>query len=318
MHGFTLVELMVALTISAILTAGAIQIFYSSRAGFRSNEALARVQENGRFSMNFLAQDVRGLAGFGCAQQPEVTSQLDSGGGFSITGPAIQGGEGTGIDIIRATGPSDSLTIRTADAKQTVGLSENIHAGENVKVTAPDPDVDKGDILMITDCANADVFQVSSPPSGSAITHNAGGSVSPGNNANDLSTDYARDGNVFPARETIYSLGTDAAGNPQLERAINGAAPEVLVDNVVDLQFRYGEDFDNDNVANAYIDASQVSEWDEVIAVRTRVTIRSNEQAITEDPVQLDFNGDGADEAAPDNRLYQTFTTTTAIRNRLP
>ncbi len=320
-YGITLIELMVALTISAILTAGAIQIFQSSRAGFRNNEALARVQENGRFSMDFLKKDVRGLGFGGCAQEPEVNSQLNSSASFDIDGPPIQGGEGTGINIITATGASDSLTLRGTTNKQNMNLSNNINSGENVQVQDPDPPVSNGDILMITDCENADAFQVTGNPSGSAITHNSGGGVTPGNNSDDFSTGYGDDANVLAAREATYRLATDADGNPHLERQINDEAPEVLVDNVVDMQLLYGVDPSSDNVPDAYLAADQVTTvgtWNDVVAVRARLTVRSNEQAIVADPVEIDFDGDGGTEAAPDNRFYQTFTTTIAIRNRLP
>ncbi len=315
-RGVTLIELMVALTIAAILTAGAVQIFQSARGGFRNNEALSRVQENGRFAVHFLTKEIRSADSFGCSQQPEVTSQLNSGGGFSFGGPTVDGTDGNGINIITATGASDSLTIRGTTTKQNLNLSNKINAGENVQVQEPNPPVKKGDILMITDCESADVFQVSSTPSGSAITHNSGGSVSPGNNSKDFSQGYGSDANVFSARVVTYSL-VDSGDGPQLVRERNGDT-EVLLDNVVDLQFLFGEDINNNNSPNYYVPANQVADMGRVVAIRSRITVRSNEQNITPEPMQIDFDGDGTTETAPDNRLYRIITATTAIRNRLP
>ena len=62
-RGFSLVELMVALLITLILLAGIGQIFLSSKKSFTIQDSLGRMQENGRYAMETLAQDVR-RAGF--------------------------------------------------------------------------------------------------------------------------------------------------------------------------------------------------------------------------------------------------------------
>ena len=62
-RGFSLVELMVALLITLILLAGIGQIFLSSKKSFVIQDSLGRLQENGRYAMETLAQDVR-RAGF--------------------------------------------------------------------------------------------------------------------------------------------------------------------------------------------------------------------------------------------------------------
>ncbi len=57
--GFTLVELMVALVLGMFLTAGVIQVFTSNQQTYRVTENLSRLQENGRFAIEFIARDVR-------------------------------------------------------------------------------------------------------------------------------------------------------------------------------------------------------------------------------------------------------------------
>jgi len=56
-HGFTLVELMIALVITLILMAGISQVFLSSKKSFTIQDTLARQQENGRFVLDTLGQD---------------------------------------------------------------------------------------------------------------------------------------------------------------------------------------------------------------------------------------------------------------------
>jgi type IV pilus assembly protein PilW len=66
--GFSLVELMVAMTLGLLVTATVLQIFISSKKGFRTNQALSRVQESGRFALDIMAQDLR-QAGFNAARE---------------------------------------------------------------------------------------------------------------------------------------------------------------------------------------------------------------------------------------------------------
>ena len=58
-RGLTLVEILVALMISAFLIAGVIQLFIGSKQTYRGHDALSRIQENGRFVMDRMASDIR-------------------------------------------------------------------------------------------------------------------------------------------------------------------------------------------------------------------------------------------------------------------
>ncbi len=47
-RGFSLVEIMVALTLSLILLGGVLAVMYSSKVTYMENERVGRLQENGR------------------------------------------------------------------------------------------------------------------------------------------------------------------------------------------------------------------------------------------------------------------------------
>jgi type IV pilus assembly protein PilW len=78
--GFSLVELMVAITLGLLLTAGILQLFQGTKVTFRTNDALARVQENGRFALEILKRQIReaGADGF-CGADLEVENHLNPG-----------------------------------------------------------------------------------------------------------------------------------------------------------------------------------------------------------------------------------------------
>lgn len=58
-HGLSIVELLVALVISLLLMTGVVQVFLASKQTYASNEAASRLQENGRFALEFIAQSAR-------------------------------------------------------------------------------------------------------------------------------------------------------------------------------------------------------------------------------------------------------------------
>lgn len=62
-YGLSLVELMVALALGMVLIAGFLQIFMSVRSTYATNEGASRVQENGRFALDYLARHAR-MAGY--------------------------------------------------------------------------------------------------------------------------------------------------------------------------------------------------------------------------------------------------------------
>ena len=68
-RGFTLVELMVAITVALIVTAAVVAVFVSSKKAYVVQDKLARVQENGRFAMYYLMQDIRMAKYMGCLEE---------------------------------------------------------------------------------------------------------------------------------------------------------------------------------------------------------------------------------------------------------
>jgi len=64
--GFSLLEVMIALLIGLFLLGGVLQLFSDAQQTFRMQSNLARLQENGRFALDFLEHDVRMAGYWGC------------------------------------------------------------------------------------------------------------------------------------------------------------------------------------------------------------------------------------------------------------
>jgi Tfp pilus assembly protein PilW len=69
--GVSLVELMVALVLGLFLIFGAVTIYSKSRSTYRTTEAVARLQETGRYAMDAIEPDVRMASYWGLASRPD-------------------------------------------------------------------------------------------------------------------------------------------------------------------------------------------------------------------------------------------------------
>ncbi len=61
--GLTLIELMIAIALSLLVLAAILQLFIGTKQSYNLQEGMARMQENGRYAVDLLAQDI-GMAGF--------------------------------------------------------------------------------------------------------------------------------------------------------------------------------------------------------------------------------------------------------------
>jgi type IV pilus assembly protein PilW len=57
--GFSLIELLVAITIGAVLIFGATQVYVDSRSAYSASESVARLQETSRYALSIIEPDVR-------------------------------------------------------------------------------------------------------------------------------------------------------------------------------------------------------------------------------------------------------------------
>jgi type IV pilus assembly protein PilW len=331
--GISMVEILVALVISLFLLGGIVQVYIGNKASYTFTDNIGRIQENGRFAMDTLTQDLR-MAGFwGCAifdpdDTANITNNLDPNGtgydpelyDFLLQG-AIEGTENDGLN------GSDSVSLRGSKPMQVnVHPPYNVSTSAMLHVTANDS-VQPGDIVMVSNCRGADIFQVtnttnSTTASQNALVHNTGGG-SPGNynpsncqggNAHCLSQTYGSDAALFEMQAVTYSIAPGASGEPALWRSENGTNLE-LIEGIEQMQVLYGLDTDDDDFPNQYVISTAVPDMYDVISVRIMLLVRSNTDFIAEANQSYSFNGNNI--TAADRRLRQVFTTTIALRNRV-
>lgn len=74
-RGVSLVEIMVALALGLILVLGVVQLFTSSKQTYRVQEAAAKLQEDGRYILTRMSQELRMAGMFGCLTPSAITNR---------------------------------------------------------------------------------------------------------------------------------------------------------------------------------------------------------------------------------------------------
>lgn len=362
-HGFTIIEIMVAVTLSLIVLAGVIQIYFGSKATSRLQEASSEVQESGRFAIDFISKDVRMAGYIGCANSDFVAvsnnvSTTQAGNADARTTAATFDGTngiiGYDYDGIILNFPADLTNYGLApynsstpvagdvigetsiiymqgargcqggdivchnNASSTVkacpGTIGNVNSAEYRIANNDTCQIAQNDIVLLSNCVTADIHAVTNNPSGSNyVTIGHGSSL---NNSSDLTASYGSGSSIYKMSVQLYYIGMGTSGRPALFRSElrgNTMVAEELVEGIYDMAITYGEDPDADNAPNRYVEAEDVTNWEEVISARISLFTRSRRDDVAEVPTTYRF--DAGD--VTDSRLRREFTSTITLRNRV-
>lgn len=349
--GLTMIELMIAMVIGLFLTVAILQVFVGSRVTYSTQAALAHLQENGRFSTEYLSRDIREAGYQGCSVNNTVgNTVIDDGSDLydfidftdaleglnNVSGSLNYGGKspiaGTDVIIVKYADSGDSCTVESHNPTSATLKCEETH------------NFQKGEVLIVSDCSHTGIFQQSNVNNNSTVNtvvHNTG-QATPGNCTKGLglpipspcdSTTSDTNGTeyTFPPGASVmgfksyrYFIANNDFGEPSLYRQGIAATSAVLgydaavelVEGVGDLQILYGVDSDNDKVPDKYVDGDEAAgDFEDVTAVRISMLIQSNEENVVKGDQTLTFNG--GTQTFSDGRLRKVFTTTIAVRNRI-
>lgn len=273
--GFTLLELLVAMSLGLFLMAGLIQVLLSNREIFHIQENTSRMQEDGRFSTVVLNNAIS-LTGYREDSSLSTASQFPSY--TTLANPPAQ---------------------TFLESEVVSGSDNNAGAGDNVK--------DGTDAIAIryrSDGTMRDCL-------GSVV---AAGLMS-------VNRFYVDDNGTLNCRSDTY--------NPATGLAVGAAQSQPLIDNVEDMQIRYGMNTGgvfHDISAECYIDASVAVgtgsdctslNFAQVVSVRISILLHSSDDNLTPDRAAQTYTFEGLNVVAGDNRLYRAITTTIAMRNKI-
>lgn len=214
-RGYSLIELLIALLLGLVLTAGMLSVFSGNKRSAELNSAISNLQENARFALDSISRDVR-MAGFqGCtpisggsvnilAADAPITdtalglrssaiwgSVVDSATSWQPMPPWGTGANGFNIPTaIPGIPDTHVLAVQFGDAdtyrlSQPVGGTGSPDASGMIfldaSTSAPSADIQVGDLAIISDCIDGDLFEVTGVTDAgleTIIEHDAGPNVS--------------------------------------------------------------------------------------------------------------------------------------------
>jgi len=303
-RGFGLVELMVAVTLGFIVVAAVGYLYLGSRQSFRNTDNMSRMQESARYALDTIARDLRMAGSLGC------TSLVEGAPNFVAPAPALTNANA----VVGGDAGSNPPGVPAATVPRVAGDAISVWGAQASSVTlasltaGANPYAYKAnDILAVVTCRPP----ADAPPTGFLRSAPADLTTLPGAPADE----------VMEFDRFAYYLGTNPAGVRALYRnSVNDGVAE-LVEGVEDMQIMYGIDTNADRAADVYQTAGAVANWQQVVSVRISLLMASPDNNLTTSAqtYRIDTDDDGTPNAvvAADRRIYQTFSTTVGIRNRL-
>jgi Tfp pilus assembly protein PilW len=275
-----MIELMVAMTISLVLMLGIAQIFIVSKEGYRIREDLSMMQETSRFGLESLTSAIIMADHWGGVPSADI----------SVSATGVNGGDG---------GCNATWVTNIGQAVLGVEGAASIGSVSGFQSCVPnDSYIPNSDILIVRYAGgqpidNTIVQSTSSPNNSNNLyirtaTGEKGtlfwGGVDPASSTG-LATENGT--NNYEYRVEAYFLRPcsvlDASDNctdgiPTLTRLTSmddTVQQEPLVDGVEQMQFQYGIDSNADGQVEQFASATSVSNWNQVIAVRIDMLVRT-------------------------------------------
>jgi len=213
-RGLTLIELMISLALGLALTAGAISVFQQNKETYQFQEAMARLQENGRYAMNVMARDIRSSGYRGCRSRMANSNSTGINSAFlynvettfNESSEVINFQRGiSGYEAVNDDGGADdwddsdgndldaSIFAETPNSGSDILVLRTIRGGNRTATMAAcSEDNGQGDVTIsstlgtnlqqfdtaiVANCESASVFVVTNSPS-TAVAHDTTSSAS--------------------------------------------------------------------------------------------------------------------------------------------
>ena len=308
-RGFSLIELMVSLTIGLLISIAAFSAYLGVAGANKVTDAQGRMNEDAQAALSILTQQIR------MAQNnPIRANRNDPNRQNPVYQPytsttfapsrlpslfSIRGCDGTFDDIEKST-DLDQLKCQTNASPDSIGISYEADQFNTIHTTAGKP----------TDCLGNELPPVTVTPP-----------IDPA---------------PYFVAENLFYIALSPLKVPNLNCNGNGgnATPQPLVENIEDLQLEYGTVSSSTSSANiskapvaGYLTADEVSKipaapddppWNKVITIRICVLVRSERPVLIDLASARYIKCDSKLEENPkgDFRMRRAYSTTVVLRNR--
>ena len=353
-RGFSLPELLVAITLGLIVLGALLGLFAGTRSANRSTTGISGLTDGGRFALDFLSAAGRVAGFYSCSNASRHITILNPGATplpFSFGNPVSgyeAAGTGPATALLLPAGPavgdgnagdwtggldaalggrvvkgSDVLVVRTslprngATPALPVYVTAIADGTNNFNVNTPG-NLANGQIAVIADCVNAVSFQVTGF-NGVTVLHDIGGGP-PGNAQTAFPISFSVGAEVMPLTTSVYYIGVGADGDGALFvmdlNATGVFTTRELVPDIENMQVLYGFDITGNQTSYQYMTADQVTNWAQVASIKVAVLAASAPNAVPTPLVAQTYNLLGTTVTAPiDSRSRQAFDATITVRN---
>jgi len=342
-HGFPLIEMMIAAAIGAVLLGGMISVFLGNKKTSDLNEAMVEMQQSARFGLEVLSRDIR-MSGFqGCVDLATSTANAladsrptDNLAETAITGSVVSGSELDPPGPIGFNLPADGLVtpIQNSDvlsvqfgSQATYLVDPMTNASAPVVLQATNPGIANGDLVLISNCQVADIFEVSEALNNS-LKHDS--SVNSGQN--ELSAIYGSVGEqnrplAMRFESNVYFIAdtgrTNRAGDnvrSLFKQSLPFTSnPVEVIEGVELLELRFGLRGD-DTTDLTFVEPDDIgAQAQNIVSVQIGLLMQSHDRVREENDTKsylLAGNIINTTTHAGDRRLRMAFNTTVKVRNR--
>lgn len=263
--GVSLIELLVAITIGAILIFGATQVYVDSRNTYEVNETTARLQETARYALSVIEPDIRMANYWGLLKDAKLIGNQASQEDPTSAGAPTNCGTNFGRDLVvnlEGTNNSYGLTCTEYGAGA-------VESADTLTVRRA---------AIATSASEAGRLQIcSTRVMGQLVADGAACTAAPNGQVNNLTVNA-----YYVSRDSVQRAGLPALRRHTLT-ASSSAGPltpvfrdDEIIPGVEDLQIQFGVDPTGiSGVASRYINPDDLDSNDQVVAVRIWILVRA-------------------------------------------
>jgi len=294
-RGMTLIEVLIAMTISLVVTLAVYQTFAASEGYRRSATAGGDATFNGSLAMYSMQRDLR-MAGFGLNAQALLGCRVFGYDGgtdpvrdleFRLSPVTITQGAGGAPDTIEITFSSTDavpapvrLTQATPDNAADLRIDNGfgIQSGHLFIIGEPGTDCTMAQATNTPTLEKVGSKDVLKRVSGSYTTPFNTQATSRYNKPGGMGPDYTLAGMVFPIGNAPgvnrYYIQNDALTTDQV---LQGNVAMPVAAHIVQLQAQYGKDTDDDGAVDTWdeVTPNAPNGWLQIVAVRIALVARS-------------------------------------------
>lgn len=266
--GVSLIELLVAITIGAILIFGATQVYVDSSKTYSINESTARLQETARYAMGVIEPDVRMSNFWGLVKGSGVIAGQASQSTASIGAPTACGNNYARDLLLNLDGSNNNYRRNTA---LVFGCAAN---GGGAVVSADTLTIRRASTTPAT-VATGRLQICSTRMAGELVDNSTGCTAAPAGEVRDL-----------VVHSYYVSRNSDQAnGLPALRRKTLITGPTIRDDEIIhgieDLQIQFGIDpSGSSGVATQYVNPGAIPADSQVVSVRVWMLVRAETEEV--------------------------------------